>query len=207
VLLLPKGARYYCCYSCCWRELCVSYNQPKALRFLQPTKVGTNEVGTLESRCQNFSFSPILFLSSSCWVKKKKNKCVVGRSCSAIGHRSNALRPSTLLAIATTLRGPARFWPSQQRCEVERVATVALEKRCKLQCVASQRRNNVASYNALGHRCSVARSCSVVPSLAIAAAATELYTFNVGLSSNFRSTSRPASLLMSSSYVLLASST
>jgi hypothetical protein len=46
-----------------------------ALRFLQPTKARTNEVGTLENNCQNFSLSPILFLSSSCRVKKKsKNK-------------------------------------------------------------------------------------------------------------------------------------
>ncbi len=26
VLLLPEGVHYYCCYWCCWRELCVSYN-------------------------------------------------------------------------------------------------------------------------------------------------------------------------------------
>jgi hypothetical protein len=45
-----------------------------ALRFLQPTKAGTNEVGTLDNMCQNFSLSPILFFSSSCRVKTKKQK-------------------------------------------------------------------------------------------------------------------------------------
>jgi hypothetical protein len=61
-----------------------------------------------------------------------------------------------------------------------------------LQRVAGQRRNNVASYNVPGHRCSVARSCSVAPPPAIAAAAAELYTFDVSrtfvgrTSTNFR---------------------
>jgi hypothetical protein len=32
-----------------------------ALRFLQLTKAGTNEVGTLENRCQNFSLFPFFF--------------------------------------------------------------------------------------------------------------------------------------------------
>ncbi len=110
-----------------------------------------------------------------------------------------------MLAIAATLRRPT-----------------TPEERCKLQCVDGQRRNNAASCNAPGHRCSVARSCSVASPPAIAAAAVELYTSDVGLSSDFRQTfvrrpsnfrpsnfrpsnfhptSGPASLLTSSSCV------
>jgi len=63
-----------------------------------------------------------------------------------------------------------------------------LEERYKLQCVAGQRRNNAASCNAPGHRCSVVRSCSVAPSPAIAATAAKLYTSDVGLSSDIRPT-------------------
>jgi hypothetical protein len=99
-----------CCYSCCCCRkdallLLLLVLLEGALRFLQPTKAGTNEVGTIESRCQNFSLSPILFLSSSCRVKKKKN-----RNCSAIGHHSNAPRPSALPDIVVTC------------CEVQRAA-------------------------------------------------------------------------------------
>ncbi|CAK9881123.1 unnamed protein product [Sphagnum jensenii] len=76
------------------------------------------------------------------------------------------------------------------------------KKRCKLQCVAGQRRNNAASCNAPGHRCSVARSCNVVPSPTITVTAAELYTFDVRLSSvELSSDVRPTSLLTSSSYV------
>ncbi len=204
------------------------------MRFLQPTKARTNEVGTLESRCQNFSLSPILFLSSSCRVKNKKTKqkrcsaalagvvvlsdiaaTLRGPACCRTSQQ-HAARSSALSAIAATSRGPARCWPSQQRCDVQRVAAAAPEERCKLQCVDGQRRNNVASCNALGHRCSVARSCSVALPPAIAAAAAELYMSDfrrtsIQLSSiqlpsdfrpsNFRPTSGPASLLTSSSCV------
>ncbi len=97
--------------------------------------------------------------------------------------QQHAARSSALSAIAATLRSPARCWPSQQRCDVQRVAAAASEERCKLQCVAGQRRNNAASYNAPGHCCSVARSCSVLSPPAIAVAAAELY------SSDFRRTS------------------
>ncbi len=156
----------------------------------------------------------------------------VGRSCSAVGHRSNAPRPSAQPNIATTPRGLAYCWPSQQRCDIQRVAVAAPEERYKLQCIVGQRRNHAASCNAPGHHCNVARSCSVAPLPAIAAAATELYTSDVGLSSdlhrtsverpsnfrpsnsrptfvrhpsNFRPTSGPASLLTSSSCVRPAS--
>jgi hypothetical protein len=75
----------------------------------------------------------------------------------AAGHRSNVTRSSALLAITATLRRPARCWPSQQRCNVQRVVVTAPQKCCKLQCVADQHRNNATSCNAPSHRCSVAR--------------------------------------------------
>jgi hypothetical protein len=128
-----------CCYSCC----CCRKERVTTIAtgvvggsftFLTTNQAGTNEVGTPESRCQNFFLSPILFLSSSCWVKKKKKKPKtlqrnVGRSYSALLDITATLRGPmrcrsnvALLAIAATLRGPARCWPSQQRCEVQRVA-------------------------------------------------------------------------------------
>jgi hypothetical protein len=130
-----------------------------ALRFLQPTKARTNEVGTLKSKCQNFSLSPILFLSSSCQVKKKKKKKTlqrnVGRSYSAVGHRSN------------TLRGPARCRPSQQRREVQRVAghrsNVATSS-----ALLQQRRKNAASYSALMANAATTLRAVTLPAIAAA---------------------------------------
>jgi hypothetical protein len=68
-----------CCYSCC----CCRKEHVTTIAigvvggnfaFLTTNQAATNEVGTLENKCQNFSLSPILFLSSSCWVKKTKTK-------------------------------------------------------------------------------------------------------------------------------------
>jgi hypothetical protein len=133
----------------------------------------------------------------------------------AAGHRSNTLRgparcrPSQQRSKAqravahrnNTLRGPAHYWPSQQHREVQRVAAAAPEERCKLQCVAGQRRNNAASCNVPGHRCSVTRSCSVAPPPAITATAVELHTSHVRLSSDFLRTSvgRPSNFRPSNS--------
>jgi hypothetical protein len=103
--------------------------------------------------------------------------------------QQHAARSSALSAITTTPRGPARCRPSQQRREVQRVVATVPEERYKLQCVAGQRRNNAASCNAPGHRCSVARSCSVAPPPAIAATMAEIYTSDVGLSSDLCRTS------------------
>jgi hypothetical protein len=109
-----------CCYSCycCQKErvtIVTTGVVGGSFTFLRTNQVGTNEVGTLESGCKNFSLSPILFLFSSLsGVKKKKKKTKtlqrsVGRSCKA------------LLDIVAPLRGPARCRPSQHRCEVQRV--------------------------------------------------------------------------------------
>jgi hypothetical protein len=62
-----------CCYSCCCcrkeRVTTVATGVVGgSFAFLTTNQAGTNEVGTLENRCQNFSLSPILFLSSSCRV-------------------------------------------------------------------------------------------------------------------------------------------
>jgi hypothetical protein len=62
-----------CCYSCCywWKERVTTVATSVvegSFAFLTTNQAGTNEVGTLESRCQNFSLFPILFLSSSCRV-------------------------------------------------------------------------------------------------------------------------------------------
>jgi len=138
-----------------------------ALRFLQPTKARTNEVGTLESRCQNFSLSPILFLSSSCQVKKNKKQ----KRCSAalVGvvalsditatfrglaryrtSQQHAARSSALSAIAATPRGPARCWPSQQRCDVQ------------------QRRKNAASCSALTANAATTLRAATLPAIVAA---------------------------------------
>jgi len=139
-----------------------------ALHFLQPTKAGTNKVGTLESRCQNFSLSPILFFFSSCWVKKKQKRCsaalagVVVLSDIATTLRGparcrtlqqHAARSSVLSAIAATLRRPARCCSNagrtlqaavrcrpmpQQRCELQR-SRPSLQRYEELQCSTAAR--------------------------------------------------------------------
>ncbi len=133
-----------------------------ALRFLQPTKsfafLTTNQSRDKRSRdtrkqvSKLLSFS-ILFLSSSCRVKKKTKTLQrsVGRSCSAVGHRSNTPRPSALPDIAATHREVQRA--AGHRSNV--VTSSAL---------LQQRRKNAASCNALGHRCSVARKRRRPPS-------------------------------------------
>jgi hypothetical protein len=57
-----------CCYSCCccWKERVTTVATGVvggSFVLLTTNQAGTNEVGTLESRCQNLSLSPILFLS------------------------------------------------------------------------------------------------------------------------------------------------
>jgi hypothetical protein len=54
--------------SCCWPKECVTTVATGVVGGSFAFLTGTNEVGTLESRCQNFSLSLILFLSSSCRV-------------------------------------------------------------------------------------------------------------------------------------------
>jgi hypothetical protein len=63
VLLLPEGARYYCCYWCCWRELCVSYNQPSWDKQSRDTR---EQVLKLFSFSHSFSLFKLL-------GKKNKN--------------------------------------------------------------------------------------------------------------------------------------
>ncbi len=100
--------------------------------------------------------------------KKKKAKTLqrsVGRSCSAVGHHSNAPRPSALPDIATTHREVQRaagHHSNAARSSMLLAIAATLQRpapqeRYKLQCVVGQRRNNAASCNTLGHRCSVAR--------------------------------------------------
>jgi hypothetical protein len=98
--VLPEGARYYCYYYCCWRELCVSYNQPRRDKRSRDTREQV-------SKLLSFSHSVFLFKLSG----KKKKKTLqrnVGHSCSAVKHRSNTPRRSVLLDIAAT------------RCDVQR---------------------------------------------------------------------------------------
>ncbi len=90
---------------------------------------------------------------------------------------------------ATQVKAAPQCWRSA--CYNSAIATwvvAALPRR-----VLQQRRNNVANCNAPGHRCSIARSCSVASLLAIAAAAVELYTSDfcrtsIGFSSDVRPT-------------------
>ncbi len=111
-----------CCYSCC------------CCRKEHVTTVATRVVGgsfaflttnqskdkrsrdTRKQVSKLLSFSHFFSLFKLSGKKKTKTKTLqrsVGRSCSDVGHRNNVPRPSALSAIAVTLRGPARCWPSQ----------------------------------------------------------------------------------------------
>jgi hypothetical protein len=140
-------------------------------------------------------------------------RCEVQR---VAGHRSNVATFSALLAIAATLRRPARCWPSQQRCDVQRIAghrsnvttssallaiaaTLRHLARCcnsaarTLQAVVRCRPTSQQRYELQRSRPSLQR-CEEASLPAIAAAAAELYTFDfrrtsVGFSSYFCRTS------------------
>ncbi len=135
--------------------------------FLTTNEAGTNEVGTLESRCQNFflSFSHSFFLFKLSTIKiKNKN---IATHCwpklqHAAGHRSSVARSNALPQQLQVVAAAPCCWPSQQRCEVQRIAAIVPQERCKLQRVAGQCRSNVAS-------------CSVASRRAIAVAAAKLY--------------------------------
>jgi hypothetical protein len=92
----------YCYSCCCCRKERVTNVATGVVGgnfvFLTTNQARTNEDRTLESKCQNFSLSPILFFSSSCRIKNKKIK---QKRCSA--------------ALARVV---ARCRTSQQYCEV-----------------------------------------------------------------------------------------
>jgi hypothetical protein len=121
VLLLTEGAHYYCCYWCCWRELCVSYNQPSWDKRTRDTREQV-------SKLLSFSHSFSLFKLSG--VKKKVKSKTLQRS---VGWSCN-----TLLDIAAPLRGLLHCRPSQHRYEVQHVAAATphyrpSQQRCKVQ--------------------------------------------------------------------------
>jgi hypothetical protein len=132
-----------CCYSCCCcrkeRVTTIAIGVVGgSFAFLTTNQARTNEVGTLESKCQNFFLSPILFLQVVGCKKKNKTK---QKRCSA-----------TLAGVVT------RCWTSQHRCEVQCVvghrSTVArsnalLQERRIARSNALLQERCVARFNAL----------------------------------------------------------
>jgi hypothetical protein len=83
-------------------------------------------------------------------------------------HRSSATQSNVLSAIAAALRGLAHCRPSHQRCEVQRIAVAVSQQHCKLQRVASQRRNNATSCSALSASAAAMSRAVELPAIAAA---------------------------------------